>query len=72
VLATSVSADSFSLTIPGKSGRNYTLQRAPSPAGPWQSLISSGPLPLPREVILTDPARLPERGFYRVMTSKSP
>jgi hypothetical protein len=72
VLASSLSGESFSITIPGKTGRNYTLQRSQSPGGPWLDISSSGLLADQREVVLTDPARLPQKGFYRVGTSANP
>jgi len=72
VVSATASGNSFSVVIPGKPGRDYTLQRAPTTGGPWQDVASSGALVGPREVTLTDPARLPERGFYRVMTQATP
>ncbi len=72
VLGTMAGDESFSVVVPGKPGRGYTLQRASTPGGPWQNVTTSGVLADQREVTLTDPARPPDRGFYRVMTSANP
>ncbi|MCW1922146.1 cadherin-like beta sandwich domain-containing protein [Luteolibacter arcticus] len=57
----------FSVVVPGKLGRLYTLERCADPAaGLWQDVATSGPALLNGDINLTDPALSGDRAFYRV------
>jgi len=67
VVASERIGNTFRVTVPGKAGRTYTLQRSHAPAGPsWSNVSSAGPLATPAELELTDPAPGGSAGFYRV------
>jgi choice-of-anchor C domain-containing protein len=71
VTSSTKTAGAFSLTIPGKAGRTYTLQRGPSPSGPWTDITTTGPLATAATLELTDPSPTPGSGFYRVAVEGS-
>jgi autotransporter-associated beta strand protein len=57
----------FSVVVPVKTGRIYTLQRSSDPAaGSWTDILGAGPVPSNGELTLTDPNAIAEKGFYQV------
>jgi hypothetical protein len=67
VLSSARLASTFRLTVPGRVGRTYALERSASPAGPtWTRVATTGPLAAPGDLELTDPAPTETKGFYRV------
>ncbi len=70
VLSTTLSGNAFTLTIPGKAGRIYQLQRRDNlSAGPWTPVATTEPLGADTTAELTDPSPPPGRAFYRVEVS---
>jgi regulation of enolase protein 1 (concanavalin A-like superfamily) len=69
VLSTSPARFEFN----GKAARTYSLERAASlDSGEWQQIESVGPLTTDGIIQVTDPAPLPDRGFYRLQIGLSP
>jgi hypothetical protein len=59
--------ETFSVVVPAKTGRIYTLQRRTDLASQdWSNVVSSGPVLANGPLTLTDPAATAEAGFYRV------
>jgi hypothetical protein len=60
--------DSFTVTLPGRKDRSYTLQRRDEATGNWLPLPpATGPLAADNPALsLTDPNPPPARGIYRV------
>ena len=56
----------FEVTLDGKSGRTYTLQRSTTMTGVWADAASIMVLGADQQIILTDPAAPTARAFYRV------
>ncbi len=64
------SGSSFTLTLSGKSGRTYTLQRSTSLASnSWSTVTAQGPLGGDATVTLTDFATPAGAGFYRIQVT---
>jgi hypothetical protein len=67
VVSSARAGGEFSLTVQGKAGRRYVLQRrADLSSGEWGDLSTRGPLAADGPVNLSDPAATADRGFYRV------
>ena len=61
------SGSQFSIVVPGRTGRTYTLLRLGDlAAGTWESVQVIGPLTADGDLELTDPAAIMTQGFYRV------
>lgn len=59
---------SFSLVVPAKAGRTYTLQRrADLSSGSWSDVLAIGPVAADGDLTLTDPAATGDAGFYQVV-----
>ncbi len=66
-LSTVRTGNTFTLTVPGKAGRVYQLQRRDNlSAGPWTPVVTTEPLGADGAVELTDPAAHSPHAFYRV------
>lgn len=64
---------SFSIVVPAKTGRTYTLQRrADLSSGGWSDVLSIGPVSADGDLILTDPAATGDAGFYQVVVVSDP
>ncbi|HEY1121376.1 MAG TPA: hypothetical protein VGE67_07230, partial [Haloferula sp.] len=60
-------ATTFSITVPGKTGRRYKLQRSDDPStGVWTDVVILGPPVANGDLTLTDPAIPNDRAFYQV------
>ena len=70
VLTTQRSGATFVLTVTGKTGRTYALQRRTSlSTGDWTTVTTTGPLAADGTVPLTDPAAPAGKAFYRIQVS---
>lgn len=59
---------SFSIVVPAKTGRTYTLQRrADLSSGSWSDVLAIGPVSADGDLTLTDPAATGDAGFYQVV-----
>lgn len=68
---TSAGAGSFQVSLAGKAGRHYQLQRRTSlSAGMWENVSAQGPLATNGTVTLTDPVPPPGRCFYHVVITR--
>ncbi len=66
VQTTTMTTDSFSLTVNGVAGRSYRLQRRASlTTGTWITLTTQGPLASNALITLTDASPIAGQGFYR-------
>ncbi len=71
ISSTSRTSATFSAVVPGKTGRNYLLQRRPDLAdGPWTTVATSGTVSVNGPVTLTDPDAPATAGFYRVAVER--
>ena len=60
----------FSVVVPVKAGRTYTLQRREDlGSGSWETVTASGPVAADGEITLSDPAATGDSGFYQVTVS---
>ena len=67
VSATTKTGNLFLITVQGKTGRKYVLQRTTDlSTGTWTSVASTSPLAADAVISLTDPNASAARGFYRV------
>ena len=63
----------FSITVPGRIGRTYTLQkRGDLGSGAWSDVTTRSGLAADGPLILQDPAATAGRGFYRVVVEVTP
>jgi hypothetical protein len=67
-------ADStFSVVVPGKIGRSYTLQRESFLGSDlWTTIRTKGPMLETGPVTLNDPDAVANQGFYRVAVEWTP
>lgn len=64
---------SFSVVVPAKAGRTYTLQRrADLSSGTWSDVLAIGPVDADGDLTLTDPAATGDAGFYQVVVASDP
>ena len=71
ISSTARTGTTFSAVVPGKTGRNYLLQRRPDLAdGQWITVANSGTVSTNGPVTLTDPDAPATAGFYRVAVER--
>lgn len=64
---------SFSIVVPAKAGRTYTLQRrADLSSGTWSDVLAIGPVDADGDLTLSDPAATGDAGFYQVVVASDP
>jgi hypothetical protein len=67
VLTATRGVSSFAVTVPGRAGRTYVLERGDTPSGGvWIPVVTTGPQGVDGPIELTDSAPAGTRGFYRV------
>ena len=63
---------SFSVVVPAKTGRIYTLQRRSDlSSGTWSDVLAIGPVAADGDLALTDAAAAGDKGFYQVVVESA-
>ena len=63
---------SFSVVVPAKTGRIYTLQhRSDLGSGTWSDVVAIGPVAADGDLTLTDAAAAGDKGFYQVVVESA-
>jgi len=66
VLGTAKTGSTLTLTVAGKAGRSYLMERSTHPAETWTQVAQSAILTADTPVTLTDPATPARNTFYRI------
>jgi autotransporter-associated beta strand protein len=73
IKSTALVGTSFSVVVPAKTGRTYTLQhRSDLSSGTWADVLAIGPVATDGDLMLTDAAATGKAGFYQVVVSGPP
>jgi hypothetical protein len=63
---------SFSVVVPARTGRTYTLQRRSDlGSGTWSDVLAIGPVAADGDLTLTDAAAAGDKGFYQVVVESA-
>ncbi|PAW63667.1 MAG: hypothetical protein B9S38_17175 [Verrucomicrobiia bacterium Tous-C4TDCM] len=73
IKSTALVGTSFSVVVPAKTGRTYTLQhRSDLSSGTWADVLAIGPVATDGDLMPTDAAATGKAGFYQVVVSGPP